>query len=145
VLSGLALSKIHIDIFVWGGCVLVFKYLQRVLIMNLYTSEQILKYSEDHDDFFMFDDDFSLMGGLKYTLTEAENQWLEFVRGRYCIADYIIDNTDDNGVTTFDSDEFSKALDNDCGGCGKAVCLSDDTALQMIFFYGYRESEENTE
>ena len=66
---------------------------------------------------------------------------MDFVNGRYSIADYINKNTDSEGVTTFYPEEFSKALDDDCGGCGKAVCLSDETALQKIFFCCYQESE----
>ena len=108
--------------------------------METYTSKQILDYREANDDFFLFDDDFSLMGGLLYKLTDDEEQWLNFVGGRYSIAEYIINNTDnDTGLTTFDPYEFSKALDQDCSGAGKAVCLSDDTALQLIFFMGYQE------
>ena len=107
--------------------------------MKTYTSKQILDYSAENDDFFLFEDDFSLDGGLKYQLTKDEQEWLDFVRGRYCIADYIDNNTDDNGLTTFEPFEFSQALDDDCGGCGKGICLSDDTALQMIFFIGYIE------
>ena len=95
-------------------------------------------------------EDFGTYGGLKYKLTEDEWGWMKFVRGRYSIADYIDSNTED-GITTFDAIEFSVALDDDwngggkavmlsaCGGCGKAVMLSDDTALQAIFFCGYDE------
>lgn len=109
--------------------------------MKTYTEQQILD-----DDYF--NDDFGIYGGILYKLTDAENQWVDFVRGRYSIADYIDQNTDaDTGLTLFDSygitieRGFSAALDDDCKGAGKAVCLSDDTALQKIFFYGYQESE----
>ncbi len=74
---------------------------------------------------------------MKHRLTAGEIQWVDFVRGRYSIADYIDDNTDDN-ILTIDS-EVSKALDDDNKGAGKAVCLSDETALQKILFWVYSE------
>ena len=78
----------------------------------------------------------SLCGELKYTLTEGEMQWLQFVKDRYCIYDYIIERLDGN-ILHIDT-EFSEAIGNDdCGG--KAVCLSDDSALQAIFFYNFDE------
>ena len=82
--------------------------------------------------------------GMTYTheMTEGEMQWLDFVRGRYAIADYIIDRMDDDLVVL--DNELSKALDDDCRGAGKAVCLSDDTDLQSIFFYCYSETEEQS-
>ncbi len=76
----------------------------------------------------------------KYTLTDGERGWLDFVRGRYSIADYLLDRMVDNTVEL--DDDLSKALDDDCEGFGKAVCLSDDTDLQAIFFYCYTESDE---
>lgn len=75
-----------------------------------------------------------------YTLSEGELQWLEFVRGRYSIYDYLVERMTENTVT-LDSD-LSKALDDDCMGAGKAVCLSDDTDLQAIFFYSYIETDD---
>lgn len=71
----------------------------------------------------------------KYKMTPGELGWLDFVRGRYSIADYI-DKRLDGDVVTLD-DGLSQALDDDCEGAGKAVCLSDDTDLQAIFFYSY--------
>ena len=105
--------------------------------MKRYTSSEILAENE----FPAWADDFGTHGGIKYKLTLKEYGWLKFVRGRYSIADYIDANTDKYGVSIFDMFEFSKALDDDCKGFGKAVCLSDDTALQKIFFYGYIEGE----
>ena len=111
--------------------------------MNTYTEKEILEDVDCPD----FADDFGMHGGIKYQLTEDEQQWLDFVRGRYCIADYIDNNTKggrNHGITTFNAAEMSRALDADCAGLGKAVCLSDDTALQKIFFYGYQEeTDEN--
>ena len=80
---------------------------------------------------------------IKYQLTEGEEEWLfNFVRGRYSIADYLINNgnEDDDGnfIVTIDYD-FSMVLDEDCNVAGKAVMLSDDSSLQTIFFYNYCE------
>ena len=105
--------------------------------MRLFTEKEILEDVDCPD----WAEEFSIDGGIYYKLSDGENQWLDFVRGRYSIADYIDDNTDSDGLTRFDTFEFSKALDDDCGGFGKAVCLSHDTALQKIFFYGYMEPE----
>ena len=108
--------------------------------MNLYTEAQILK----DDECPQWADDFGMCGGIKYKLTESEIGWLDFARGRYSIVDYIDENTDAYGVTTFDATEFSSVLDGD-GDIGKAVCLSDETALQKIFFYGYVEDWKQNE
>jgi len=107
-------------------------------IQTQFTSEEILREVEK-GDFFLFDDSFNCCGYVDYKLTESEQQWMEFVRNRYSIYDYIIDNTNEEGITRFYSEEFSKALDDDCGGAGKAACLIDTSALQTIFFYGYKE------
>ena len=72
---------------------------------------------------------------VEYRLTEDELGWLDFVKGRYSIYDYLVDRMVDD-VVTLDGD-LSQALDDDCDGFGKAVCLSDDTDLQAIFFYCY--------
>ena len=110
--------------------------MQRGSSMKLYTEEQIL----EDIDCPAWTEDFGIMGGIRYKLSKEEDVWLNFVKGRYCIANYICDNTDENGITTFESMVFSPILDGD-GMRGKAVCLSDKTALQKIFFYGYTESE----
>lgn len=79
-----------------------------------------------------------------YQMTEAELGWLDFVRGKYSIADYLDERMQDGGMVALD-DELSQALDDDCQGFGKAVCLADDTDLQAIFFYCYTETEYNEE
>ena len=88
---------------------------------------------------------------IEYVLTDAEWGWMEFVEGKYTIHDYIMENLtwvdpDDPEaeyqvavLTISCADELSRALDADCGGAGKAACLSDDTALQAIFFSLYQE------
>lgn len=102
----------------------------------IYTSAQILA-QED-----LYDLQEVLSGGrsFKYQLTDAEMGWLAFVRGRYSIADWIDARIDSWAVLTID-DSFSEALDSDCEGAGKAVCLDDNTALQRIFFWGYTPQE----
>ena len=105
-----------------------------------YTSEQILA----ADDLYEIQEN----GFCRYQLTEDELSWLNFVRGRYSIADVIDENMlsasdiEGNwqfGIVYLDSDEISLALDADCGHYGKAVCLSDDTALQKILFWLYSD------
>ena len=59
---------------------------------------------------------------------------MDFVRGKYCIYDHLNENLDENNIYTVDTFGMSQALNGDGIDC-KAVCLSDDTALQAIFFY----------
>ena len=100
--------------------------------MKTYTSKEILK----RDDLY----DIQESGTVRYRLTDGELGWIDFVRSRYSIADYLDDNMEDN-VVTMESHELSQALDDDCHGFGKGVCLSDDTALQKLFFWLYTETE----
>jgi hypothetical protein len=112
----------------WG------KYLMKIV----YISEEILK-SEDLYDLC----DMASSGiPIHYRMTEEEIGWFNFIRGKYSITDYIRRNTSDNFVLTIDDiEEMSKYLDYDCKGWGKAVMLSDETALQRIFFWLYQEEE----
>ena len=80
---------------------------------------------------------YQLEDGEQYKLTGGELGWLDFVTGRYTIADHLRDNLID-GVYTVDLWGMSEALEND-GMFPKAVCLSDDTVLQSIFFYSAEE------
>ena len=80
---------------------------------------------------------YQLEDGEQYRLTDDELGWLKFVSGRYSIADHIIDNLSVD-VYTVDIQGMSEALEND-GMFPKAVCLSDDTVLQSIFFYSAME------
>ena len=82
---------------------------------------------------------YQLEDGERYRLTDGELGWLKFVSGRYSIADHIRDNLDDSGIYTVDVSGMGEALEDD--GCfPKAVCLSDDTVLQSIFFYSAEET-----
>ena len=83
---------------------------------------------------------YQLEDGEQYRLTDDELGWLKFVSGRYSIADHIIDNLSVD-VYTVDIQGMSEALEND-GMFPKAVCLSDDTVLQSIFFYSAEEVME---
>ena len=100
---------------------------------KIFTSEEVLAGNES-----IFDDHCSCAGYVRYRLTKEDWEWVAFVRGRYVIADFIDNNTVD-GVLNADIDEMSKALDEDWPGVGKAVNLSDATALQKLFFLCYRE------
>lgn len=98
-----------------------------------YTSDEILAMDDFYSDF-----------PFTYQLTQGEIGWLEFITGKYSIADYIRNNCNGDMVLTVrDEIDLSNAMDDDCKGYGKAVMLSDDTALQKIFFYLYCEGLSN--
>lgn len=93
-----------------------------------YTSESVLSADEIYPE-----------DGDTYTLTEGEIEWLKVTRGKYAIADWVDGNEHYADATTITiyCDEITQALDDDNGGAGKAAMLSDDTALQRIFFCCY--------
>tara|TARA_R110002167_G_scaffold66410_5_gene187921 strand:- start:642 stop:947 length:306 start_codon:yes stop_codon:yes gene_type:complete len=97
-----------------------------------HTSESLKSQDGDYENFH-----YQLEDGEQYRLTDGELSWLDFVSGRYSIADHIEDNMVE-GVYTMDSHGLGEALD-ETGMFPKAVCLSDDTALQAIFFYSASE------
>lgn len=81
-----------------------------------------------------------------YELTYGEREWAYFVMGSYEISEYLNMHSDDNWVVTFDdAEELSRVLDSDAKGMGKAVCLSDDSDLQLIMFHLYKEPDEEEE
>ena len=94
----------------------------------IHTNESLRAQDGDFENYH-----YQLEDGDKYKLTEAELGWLQFVKGRYSIYDHLANNMND-GVYTVDTLGMSEALLDDGIDC-KAVCLSDDTALQAIFFY----------
>jgi len=114
-----------------------------------YTSEEIL--SDKDIAFYNIPERVSSGMPIHYIIADEEWGWMKFVEGKYTIHDYIMENLtwvdpDDPeaefqvAVLTINcADELSRALDADCGGAGKAACLSDDTALQAIFFSLYQE------
>jgi len=100
--------------------------------MHIHTTESLR--AQDGD---MENDHYQLEDGEKYLLTKGEADWLMFVTNRYCIADHLLDNieeTEEGLVYTVDTIDMSNALREDQTDF-KAVCLSDDTVLQSIFFY----------
>ena len=107
-------------------------------IKTHYTSAEVLSNPENTQDAFCSCD------GLSYEMTESELQWIDFIKGTYSIADYLVDNMHVNeqgkSIVNINSD-FSRVLDMDNDGSGKALLLSDNTALQAIFFYNYQEPE----
>ena len=106
--------------------------------MRVYTSEEIL----NADELYELQDSFSSSGGpFKYQLTEGEIGWAKFNKGKYFINDFVLKNTDEKNILTFNCPfELSRALMND--DSQKAIMLSDDTALQKLFFWLYMEVEE---
>jgi hypothetical protein len=100
--------------------------------MKTYNSKQILK----KEDLYDLQDSFASSGiAFKYQLTEGEYNWALFIKNKYCISDFVLKNTDENKVLTFNCPfELSEALNND-GIEYKAVMLSDETALQKLFFW----------
>lgn len=100
--------------------------------MKTYTSKEIL----EAEDLYQLQDEFSSSGiPFKYQMTEEEYGWAEFIKDKYCISDFVFRNMDSNLVLTFNCPfELNEALKND-GMHSKAVMLSDNTALQRIFFW----------
>lgn len=102
--------------------------------MKIFTSKEI------RDNPEIMQEEFSMNGGIKYYITQDEMGWLKFIKNKYDIADYLYDHL------TVDSEkrlivhieyDYVWAIDDDCEGLGKAVMLSDETALQAIFFWNY--------
>ena len=101
----------------------------------IHTSESLKAQDGDYENYH-----YQLEDGDQYQLTEGELGWLDFVAGRYSIADHLDDNMVD-GVYTMDSYGLGVALE-ETGMFPKAVCLSDDTVLQAIFFYSAMDVSE---
>jgi len=92
-------------------------------------------------DLYKIADMVSLSGlTIKYQLTPGELEWLKFIKGRYCIYDYIIKRLDGDIITI--DDTISAWLDKDNAYCGKATCLSDESTLQKIFWFCYSETPQ---
>lgn len=106
-----------------------------------YTSSQILNDKSDSVLYEIQESVCSSCKGITYVMTDGELQWLDFIKGKYSIADYIQRNLSDSILTISDNYELSIELDNDNKGAGKAAMLSDDTALQAIIFFCYTEQE----
>ena len=98
--------------------------------MKTLTSEQILR----AEDLYNLQDSFCCSHiPFKYVLTEEEKNWAEFNRGKYSINDFVLDNTENN-ILTFDC-PFSLSETLSENGSNLAPMLSNDTALQKLFFW----------
>ena len=100
----------------------------------IHTSESLKDQDGDFENYH-----YQLEDGERYELTDGEAEWLNFVSGRYAIADHMWDNIEQCDETnaliyTVDRIGMGEALAGDGCDC-KAPCLSDDTALQAVFFY----------
>lgn len=103
--------------------------------MKLYTSQEILQ----AEDLYELQDTFSSSAiPFQYEMTEGELGWLEFIKNRYSIYNWITENLEDDILTFDDPFSMSEALYDD-GMPPKAVMLSDDSALQRLFFWLYNE------
>tara|TARA_R100000541_G_C1844588_1_gene76509 strand:- start:174 stop:488 length:315 start_codon:yes stop_codon:yes gene_type:complete len=100
--------------------------------MEIYNSKEILQ----ADDLYQLQDKFSSSGiPFKYQMSKEEFEWAKFIKNKYCISDFVLKNTDNDLVLSFNCPfELNEALNND-GMQPKAVMLSDDTALQKLFFW----------
>ena len=101
---------------------------------NIHTSQSLKSQDDDECDNYHY----QLTDGEKYLLTDGEADWLfNWVKGKYAIADHLIENiveTDKGYVYTIDTIGLGEALEAD-QMFPKAVMLSDDSALQAVFFY----------
>lgn len=99
--------------------------------MKKYNSNDIL----NMDDLYELQDSFSSSGTpFQYEMTEDEINWALFIKDKYCIADFIFNNLNENTLTFNCPFALQEALNND-GIENKGVMLSDDTALQRLFFW----------
>jgi len=74
-------------------------------------------------------------GQFDYLLTEAEQQWLEWIEDRYSISTLLNESTCSQGVLTADSETIGRCLRLD--GVDRPPCLSEDTQLaRLIWFIG---------
>jgi hypothetical protein len=100
--------------------------------MRTYTSNEILFKEDLYELQFTFS---SCAIPFKYKITEDELNWAKFNKGKYSINDWVLNNIDKEGFLVFNCPfELSECLQND-GIDHKAVMLSDETALQKLFFW----------
>ena len=102
-----------------------------------YKSKQIL----DADDLY----DVQELDSIEYQPTKDELGWLDFVRGKYAIADYfdsVLTMWHEQPVLVIDPYMMSAAMNGDNGDCPFAPCLAEDTALAKLIFWTYSEDAE---
>lgn len=100
--------------------------------METITSKEIL----EKDELYELQDSFCGSGiPFKYMPTKEEIEWAEFIRGKYSIGDWFFNSLNAQNELVFESPgELSEAINND-GIPFKAVMLSEETALQKLFFW----------
>ena len=109
--------------------------------MKTIASNEILKM----EDLYQLQDEFRGSGiPFSYEITDGELGWLDFVSGKYFIADWVEENLvciedEKTGhakyILEFDNpDSLSESLEED-GMSPKAVCLDENTALARLFFW----------
>ena len=103
--------------------------------MKIHTTESLKKQDDEHGDNYHY----QLVDGERYKLTDGEVEWLDFVRGRYCIADHVIENMEDN-IYTMDTIGLGQAMEDD-GMFPKIVMLSEDSVLHRIAFFSANETD----
>jgi len=115
--------------------------------MKIHNSHSLKSQNDDECDNYHY----QLVDGEKYLLTDGEADWLfNWVKDKYEIASHLLENIEatltppdeliNTGkaeiryIYTVDTIGLGEALEAD-GMFPKAVMLSDDSALQAIFFY----------
>jgi len=103
--------------------------------MHLHTTETLQAQDDEQGDNYHY----QLMDGEQYRLTDGELGWLDFVRGRYCIADHLDQNIE-SGVYTVDTMGLGQAMMDD-DMFPKIVMLSEDSVLHRIAFFSANEPD----
>jgi hypothetical protein len=108
----------------------------RNIFIKFYTSEDILR----AEDLYQLQNSFSSSGiPFQYKMTPEEISWYHVIKNKYYIAEWITENADDEMILTFDDPfNLSQTLRDDTMA-PKAAMLSDETALQRLFFWLYNE------
>jgi len=102
---------------------------------KIHTTEKLQALDDEQGDNYHY----QLTDGEQYRLTDEELGWLDFVRGRYCIADHLDENIE-SGVYTVDTIGLGEAMEDD-GMFPKIVMLSEDSVLHRIAFFSATEPD----
>lgn len=99
--------------------------------LKYYTSSEILQ----AEDLYELQDTFSSSAvPFYYEMTAGEIEWLDFVKNRYSIAGWIEKQRKGNVLCFNCATELREVLKDD-GMHPKAPMLSDESALQKLFFW----------